>query len=127
VLELPPDVLEFLVGAHLFRELSFPLSVIEGENGHGNASQSGARQRFFAPGARTHVMSPSFSSTGIKGHIARQRGRDKEAEPHSRPLGQLSLTNPLNNLAKKVEPKNENKFNNNNEYSKVATGCDYAW
>jgi hypothetical protein len=102
VLELPPNVLGFLVGAHLFGELGFPLSVIECENGYGNAPQSGARQRFFAPGARTHVMSPSPSSTtGINVQVARKRGRNEKPTPQSRPPQQSSLINPLTSPTKK--------------------------
>lgn len=62
--------------SHLFRELRPAVSVMEGENGHSNASQSGVGQRFFAPGARTHVVSPSPSPTGVKMQVARKRGCD---------------------------------------------------
>jgi len=60
-----------------FRELHPAVAVIECDNGDSNASQSGAGQRFFAPGARTHVMSPS--PTGIDVQIAQKRGRNKES------------------------------------------------
>jgi len=50
-----------------------------------HAPQSGVRQRFFAPGAKTHVMSPSPSLTGINVQVARKRCCDEEPTPQSRP------------------------------------------
>jgi hypothetical protein len=58
----------------LFRELRPAVAVMESENGHSNASQSGAGQRFFAPGARIHAVSPSSSLKGINVQAARKRG-----------------------------------------------------
>jgi hypothetical protein len=77
------------VGAcvEIFYELGPGVSVIEDENGYGNAPQSGAGLHAFAPGARLHAVSASPSSKGINVQGAQERSWYEKASPQSQPLG----------------------------------------